>query len=348
MSETAVTQSAKKPKRRKKHIVRRIILWLLFLLILAAGLFYAYSRLRSEYTVTYDSYFATRGSISNSLSFSGSLQLVNSSTYTASASGTVRSIYVSEGDHVKTGDRLIRLSNGETIKAEFDGTVNILSVSVGDDVSANTQLIQVADFAHLKTSVRIDEYDISSVHVGDACTVTATATENSFRSTIASINYISSSQGNVAYYTGTIYVEVAEDVSVYPGMQVTVTIPQEQADNVVILKMDALSFTEDNTAFVYLLAEDGTTMIPNPLTVGVSNGNYVEIKEGLEEGTEVFVVAKTEATSSMTSLLSGIFGSQQINGGSGRNRNSNNGNGTNRNSNSGNFGGNAPGSRGGN
>ena len=339
MSESASQNPAKPVRRKKRHLVRRIVLWLLLLLILAFGALYAYSRLKSEYTITYDSYSASRGSISNSLSFSGSLQLVTSSTYSNTSSATVRSIYVAEGESVSSGKRLMRLSNGETIKAEFNGTVNTISVEEGDEVQPNTSLIQVADFSRLKTTIRIDEYDIASVHVGDTCTVTATAAEKSYTSTISSINYISSSQGNVAYYTGTVYIDVQPGDSIYPGMQVTVTVPQEQAEDVVILKMDALSFTNDNTAFVYRLDSDGSTMLEIPVTVGVSNGNYVEIKEGLSEGDEVFAVAKTETVSAMTSMFASMFGGQQIN-----NMNRNNQRNTNRT----NGYGNGPGGRGGN
>ena len=40
----------------------------------------------------------------------------------------VRGIYVSEGDQVKEGDSLIRLSNGTTYEAEFDGKVSSIDV----------------------------------------------------------------------------------------------------------------------------------------------------------------------------------------------------------------------------
>ena len=127
-------------------------------------------------------------------------------------------------------------------------------------------------------------------------------------------------------------------------MQVTVTVPQEQAEDVVILKMDALSFTNENTAFVYRLDADGSTMIETPVTVGVSNGNYVEIKEGLSEGDEVFAVAKTETVSAMTSIFSSMFGGQQINNRDRNTQRNNNWNNTNRS----NGYGNGTGGRGGN
>ena len=93
-------------------------------------------------------------------------------------------------------------------------------------------------------------------------------------------------------------------------MQATVTIPKEEVTDVVILKMDAVSTAIDNSAYVYVQTEDGT-MTEQPITVGVSNGNYVEIKEGLTEGETVYVVAKTEESDG--GLFAGLFGTQQVN-----------------------------------
>ena len=304
---------AKKTGKRWKRVLKRILTLLIVLAVLAGGGYYAWTQLRQEYTVSYDSYTAAIGTISNSLSFSGSLALVDSTTYSAQGSGTVRAVYVKEGDKVKKGDRLIRLSNGETYSADFDGTVNRVYVEKDDDVTMNTQLVQVADFTHMSISFRVDEYDISEVHVGQSCRVTTTAGEKTYESTVATIDYISSSPGNVAYYTACCYVDV--DEGVYPGMQATVTIPQEEANDVVVLKMDALSFDNDNNAYVYVKNADGTMEQKN-VTVGVSNGNYVEITSGVNDGDEVFAVAKTTTESSgLSALLSGTFGSTQINGG---------------------------------
>ncbi len=300
---------AKRPKRRKR-ILRRILVTLLILALLAGAGYYAFLSLKQEYTVTYTGYTASIGSISNSLSFSGSLNLIDNQTYTAGDEGTVRTVYVKAGDNVKEGDKLMRLSSGETIKATFDGRVNSLKVAEGDEVYAGDSLVQVADFAHMKVSIRVDEYDIADVSVGQKCTVTATATEKTFQSTIADIDYISASAGNVAYYTAVAYVDV--DEGVYPGMQVTVTIPQEEAENVVVLKMDALSFDEKNSAFVYMYDEN-QQLVEVPVEVGVSNGNYVEIKSGLKDGDQVYVEVEVEAEASgLAGLMSGLFGGQQM------------------------------------
>lgn len=325
-----MSETTKKTGKKKKRLLRRILGIFAALVILGAAGLITWAKLRDKYTVTYDTYTATRGTISNSMSFSGSLALRDSATYTASSNATVRNVYVQNGDSVKKGERLVRLSNGSICTADFDGKVNMVSVEVGDEVNAGATLVQIADFEHLQVSFRVDEYDIGEVRTGVACTVTATATEKVFQSEVQSINYISASTGNVAYYTATAYVDVEGDV--YPGMQVTVTIPQEEAVDVVILKADALSFTLENQAFVYKMKED-ETLEEVQVEVGVSNGNYVEIKSGLESDETVYVVSKVEEDS-LNSLFAGMFGQQQFNnrqnqGGSGtRNwdRNTNNGN----------------------
>ena len=292
-------------KRKKKRWVRRVA-WLVVLALIGLGVwFIALPMLKQSVTVTYDTYTATTGTISNDLSFSGSFDLKNSETLTATGPATVRSVYVAEGDRVKSGARLLRLSDGQTVRAGIDGTVNTLDVEVGDDVANGQQLCQVADFSTLSVSIRVDEYDIGEVSVGQACTVTATSQERSFDSRIASINYVSQSTGNVAYYTATADVEVSEGI--YPGMQATITIPKESAENVVILKMDALSFDRTNQAFVYMKDESGA-LTQVPVEVGLDNESYVEIKSGLKDGDTVYVEAKAEET---RTGLAALFGQRQ-------------------------------------
>ncbi len=301
----------KAPKKTRKRRFKKLIIWLIVLLLLAAALWYGYGMLKQEYTTVYDSYTASIGSISNSLSFSGNLSLIDSASYSASGSGTVRKVYVAVGDDVKDGDKLLRMSNGETIEAEFDGRVNALEVAEGDEVNAGDMLVQVADFTHMSVRFRVDEYDISEVAVGQACTVTVTALEKSYDSQISAIDYISASGGNVAYYTATVYVDV--DDGVYPGMQTSVTIVQEEANDVVILKMDALSFDNNNSAYV-LMYNDAGELEQVSVEVGVSNGNYVEIRSGLSDGDTVYVVSETEAQATgLSGLVSGMFGSQEFN-----------------------------------
>ena len=82
----------KSAKPRKHRLARRILLTVLLAAVVGGAGWYAYSSLKREYTTTYDTYTATTGSISNALSFSGNLSLINSASYTAASSGTVKTI----------------------------------------------------------------------------------------------------------------------------------------------------------------------------------------------------------------------------------------------------------------
>ena len=310
----AAPEKQKKKKRsRKRRIVRRIIWTVIILLILGVTGWSVYSKLMADYRITYDPYTATTGSISNSLSFTGSMQLIHSATYTASAEAKVREVYVATGDKVKDGDRLVRLSTGETISAEFDGTVSAVEVAKGDEVKAEDTLLTVADFDHMKISVKIGESNISEVSVGEACKVTVSSAEASFDATIDAINYATYTGNNVAYYTATVLVDTSEARNVWPGMQATVTITKEEAENVTVLKLDALSTSRDNTAFVYKENENGE-MEEVAVTVGVSNGNYVEIKDGVASGETIYKVAeKEEEATGLAALFSGLFSNTRVN-----------------------------------
>ena len=297
-------------KRKRKHRIRR---WIALAVVLAvAGIigYLAVRKLQRDYTVTYDAYTTSIGTISNSLNYSGSMQLINSATYTADETVKVREVYVSAGDKVSKGNRLMRLSNGTTLTAEFDGTVNIVGAEKGDEVAKDTTLVQVADFGSMQVSFRIGESDISQVSVGQNVRVTVASADATFESEIKSIDYASYTGNSVAYYTAVVDVDTSETADIYPGMQATVTIPREEVADVVILKMDAISTAMDNSAFVYIQDEDGT-MKEQPITVGVSNGNYAEVKEGLSDGETVYVAAKAEESEG--GLLAGLFGTQQVN-----------------------------------
>jgi HlyD family secretion protein len=240
------------------------------------------------------------------------MQLIDSETYTAPADAKVREIYVNAGQKVTDGTRLMRLSTGDTIEAGFDGTVSAINVEKGDEVKAEASLITVADFDHMRVSVRVGESNISSVSVGQARKVTVSSAGASFDSTIGNINYVDYTGNNVAYYTTTVDVDTSETENIWPGMQATVTVTMDEAQDVTVLKVDALSTARDNTAYVYKENASGE-MEEVKVTVGVSNGNYIEITDGLSDGDEVYVEVETTATSGAAGLLSGLFGGQQFN-----------------------------------
>lgn len=302
-----MANTANQKKKRKKRW-QKLLVWLVLLALMgAAGYFILWPQLQAGATITYDTYTARTGTISNALSFSGSVSVKNSETLTADSAAIVRKIYVSERQKVSRDDKLMRLSDGTTLKAGFDGEVNEISVEEGDSVSMNSSLIQIVDFEHMTISMRVDEYSISDLEVGQDCTVTITALGEAFDSQIAQINRIPTGGGSTAYYTVTVELSVTEKV--LPGMQATVSIPMEEAVDAVILNKDALTFARDNSAYVLMQKADGA-MEQVSVEVGVDNDNYVAITSGLKAGDTVYKVAETEtsAASSIMSIFSSLGG----------------------------------------
>lgn len=325
-------------KKKRFRVLKRLLVWVI-LLALAAGAvrLFVWPKLVAESTTTYNSYTARTGTISNSISFSGSMAVKNSETISADSAATVRQIYVAEGDKVVRDQRLMRLSNGSTLKASFDGEVNQLNVEVGDDVGMNASLIQIVDFENMQVSMRVDEYSISQLQVGQACRITITALNETFDSEISHINRIPSGGGNTAYYT--VSAEMKATGGVLPGMAATITIPQEEAVDSIILSKDALSFAKDNSAYV-LMRDENQVMQQIPVTVGVDNDNYVEITSGLKDGDTVYAEVKEAASAGglFSSLFSNLGGGMPGSGTGGGQTNQN------YNRNSGGFGGGMPGS----
>ena len=140
--------------------------------------------------------------------------------------------------------------------------------------------------------------------MGQSCEVTVTALDQTFESEITHINRIPSGGSSTSYYTVTAQFSGSEDV--LPGMQVTVVIPEEEADDVVILSSDALSFGAANSAYVLVQNDEGE-MEQVAVEIGVDNDNYVEITSGLDEGVTVYkAVQTTEDNSGLLSIFSSL------------------------------------------
>lgn len=303
---------AQKTKKKSTWWKKLLIILLLVALVVGYVWFFVLPKLKADATVTYDGYTASRGTISNSMDFSGSISVINYETLSAEGNGTVRQIYVSEEQAVKEGDKLIRLSSGETLKANFDGHVNQLNVENGDSVSMGQGLVQIVDFANMQVTFRVDEYDIANIRVGQECRVNVTALDTTFNSAISHINRIPSNSQGTAYYTVTADFVVTENV--LPGMQVTVVIPQEEAVNAVLLSKSALSFDDTNSAYVFKKDKNGN-MVTEPVEIGVDNDNYVEVLSGVTEGETVYAVKKTETLTGWAAMFSSMpMGSQTMPG----------------------------------
>ena len=130
----AKQEKAKKARRRRRRF-KRFIVFVLILAVLGFAGYAVVQKLKSEYTVNYQAYTATTGTISNSLSFSGTLLAINNTSYTASSDSAVRALYVEKGQDVKEGGYKITVTPTEGKNQNYeittgDGTFTITPAKI--------------------------------------------------------------------------------------------------------------------------------------------------------------------------------------------------------------------------
>lgn len=311
-------------RKEKPHRSKTVRMLRRAAVLLAAGMiaFIGYRQLRPVLVQTqktiYEPFTVTQGTVEKSMSMSGAISVGDQETITNQSSSSftellsVREIFVAPSQRVKRDDKLIQLSNGDIYRAGIDGVVNEIRVAQGDRVRPGATMMDICDVDHLIVTISVDEFDISRVDVGDPCTITVLPLGISFDTQIGHINRVSSGMGWVASYTVTADANAPE--SVWPGMQASVTIVQEQAVDVPVLPMTAISFDETGTPHVLKkTAED--TYERAEIEVGLSDGMNVQIVSGLSVGDTVWVQADAEQASaalSINEIYKKLFGAKTV------------------------------------
>jgi len=293
----------------------------------------------------------------------GEIKYKSNTTITAKTSGTIDNLYFNSGDKVSYGDVIATIENDSAVinaqsgllsledaelalkEAKDDlsncyitspvtGVVTYKYYKAGDTVTSDsrTNLAVVADMSKVSFSMAIDELDIKKISVGQEVLVTADALgDTKFNGVITEIGITGTTQSSVTTYPVTVVIDEYEGL--LPGMNVTAEIVLEEAEDVVIVPVSAVSrgnvvlVKEDfaNTLSVSTStskdkkegqagkimnksgAPDGYKYIK--VTTGLSDGEYIEVKEGLSENDEVYVVTTVrENTSSLNNNASGMMG----------------------------------------
>ncbi len=302
-------------KKKGKRWLKALLGLVLAAALGFAGWSYLAPLVLADSVTTYQAYTVGQGEIRTDRSFSASMAVRYSESYSSTSADSqiiVRELYVVNGQEVKKGDPIMTLSTGESFTAGLDGVGNELRVEKGSWARRGMTLASVCDLTHLQVSMPVDEYDVESLAVGTACAVTVTAPGRTFETEIAHINRVSASSFSVAYYTVTANLNVPEDI--LPGMACTVSIPADTAENVTTLEMAALAFDEDKAPYVLRRAENGAYERVTVQT-GLSDGMTVEIVAGLTPGETVYAVSGTESAAprlTLAELYKSVFGETVI------------------------------------
>lgn len=204
------------------------------------------------------------------------------------------------------------------IQAPIDGVVLARNVDVGQTVAASLQaptLFVIAnDLSRMEVNASVDEADIGRVRTGQDVTFRVDAYPGqTFAGRVEQIRLQPVTTQNVVTYNTIITVDNSS-LRLMPGMTATVSIVIESRKNVLRLPSAALRFRPDGfvegqrsgspgggakagqgqgeprpasrSGLVFLLGDDGAPR-PTRVRLGLSDGRYTEVLDGLADGGRV-------------------------------------------------------------
>lgn len=269
--------------KKKRKWIKWVILAAVVLLIVVWMMLFN----KTSESIAYSQMTAQQGDLTTYFNFDGTVRAKRSQTITAQAADTVKTVYVAQNAQVKKDDRLYKTESGLTVRAGIDGEVTGLYVHEGDVIAAGEKTAEIMDLDDLEVRLSVDEYDVAAMIPGTPIDVTVLALERTFSGTVTSLDKNGTASGDLSYYTA--YADLEDAEGVYPGMQVSAKVLRSQALGATILKTDAIQFDDYNRPYVLMYSADGKDTVRVSVGVGVSDGVYCEITEGLKPGDTVLV-----------------------------------------------------------
>ena len=200
------------------------------------------------------------------------------------------------------------VSSGSASAASSGSASSVGTTGTSDYSLYETAAFSIASATEASVSINVDELDILSVKEGQTATVTLDALDGQeFEGTITEVSNEASSGSSSAKYPVTITFEKTEDMLL--GMSASATIHVNEAEDAVLIPVDALQEKGDST-FVYTEKDsDGNLSGEVEVETGISNGSQVEITSGLEEGDTVYYLkAESSDTNSGQNMPGGMEG----------------------------------------
>lgn len=197
----------------------------------------------------------------------------------------------SQMDYKKLKDSL----EDYTITAPCDGVVTTLVPKQGDMVSAGMTVAVISDLDEMEVDISVDEYSIINTTAGSKVSVYIDAVDRTYDGVLSWVSDVATVAGGVSYYDAK--VQFTPDEYVKSGMSVEVKLVRINETDILTLPVDAVSYNDDNTAYVQVKGEKG--LENKPVSLGVSDGKLVQVTSGLSENDTVYYTPKFKFTVDM-------------------------------------------------
>ncbi len=247
------------------------------------------------------------------------------STITAGTSGTVTSLYVSEGSQVSVGTVIATLSSSTveqqvedsrlslqqsqlsyqntvsqlddyTITAPISGTVITKNTKVGDTLDSTngqTTLAVIYDLSYLTFDMSLDELDINQVAVGQTVQITCDSLTDAgtIEGVVTKVSVAGTTSNGVTTYPVTVQIDNPPD-GLLPGMNVDATIVVDEATDAVAVPISAVQ--RGNTVYV---KDDSATNTDGTMVNGTllpDGWRAVEVETGLSDANYIEITSGIE------------------------------------------------------
>ena len=191
------------------------------------------------------------------------------------------------------------------ITAPADGVITVISIVPGLDAPSGDAIEM--EGSQMQITASFAEKDLPSLKVGQAATISITATSESATGKLTEIQPVASSSGSSSVVTYPVVITLdSTPADVKAGMSASVSITTAEADNVIAVP--AIALVGSNGSYgVRVMAADGTISTVG-VTVGLITTQYAAITAGLNAGDTIVVGVSTPRTSTASTTTAGGFG----------------------------------------
>jgi len=251
------------------------------------------------------------GTIAVTISTTGVVKPKNRLEIKPAINGRIEEILVREGDHVKQGQVVARMSSTERaalldaalgqgesmdywqnvykatpLMSPLDGEVIVRAVEPGQTVTTQNAVIVLSD--RLIVGAQMDETDIGMVRPGQKAVISLDAyPDSAVEGVVDHIAYESTVMNNVTVYEVDILPHRLPDFF-RSGMSANVDVTVREQENALLVPVDAL--IEENGEKKLLIKPAGAkTPMETVVTIGLANTEQVAITGGIDPDTVVVI-----------------------------------------------------------
>ncbi|MEO3713752.1 efflux RND transporter periplasmic adaptor subunit [Roseateles flavus] len=164
------------------------------------------------------------------------------------------------------------------IRSPIDGVVTEKKISVGEVLKDDAPIFQVADLGTVWVELTVPAKDVNALKIGDSASVKATAFEAQAN---AKLSYVGALVGEQSRNATARLVLANPKGQWRPGLPVTVDLTSGEVDVPVAVAVDAVQSVGESTV---VFGRYGKQFEARPLTLGRSDGRFVEVVKGLQAG----------------------------------------------------------------